>query len=138
MLGLGASEFVCLPFKRRVSVSSCPLAVLDVSPCWFSKPRHYEDLSSWCKSPGLGSPMWGSDLSLFREEIQGCNIPPTCRLPHRGVGPDLSASPPLLAVSMWLTLYVLSCRKSVLLVFRSFSEIVVLYVGVVLACFGRR
>ena len=39
------------------------------------------------------------------------------------VGSDISAP---LAVSMWPFLYVLNCRKSVLLVFWSFSEIVVL------------
>ena len=39
---------------------------------------------------------------------------------------------PISPVSMWLFLYIYGCRKSVLLVFRSFSEIIFLYVIVVL------
>lgn len=40
----------------------------------------------------------------------------------RGVGCDKTASLPFLPISMWAFLYILSCRTSVLLIFRLFSE----------------
>lgn len=52
-------------------------------------------------------------------------------------GPDSTVSLPLLPVLMWLFPYILSCRNSVLLVFRSFSVIAVSYVAVVWGCCGR-
>lgn len=47
-------------------------------------------------------------------------------------GTDHTGSLPLRPISMWISLYIYSCGKSVLLVFRSFSEIVVPYDIVVL------
>ena len=41
-----------------------------------------------------------------------------------GTGPDETTSPPILTVCMWLYLYIFSCIRSVLLVFTSFSEII--------------
>lgn len=48
----------------------------------------------------------------------------------RGVGCDKTASLPFLPISMWAFLYILSCRTSVLLIFRLFSERVVVCVVV--------
>ena len=69
VLGLGASEFVCDSFKT-VLLSHSPRALPDISPCWFSRP----DIGL----PGLGSPMWGSDLSLLMGNLHNCDIPPVC------------------------------------------------------------
>ena len=38
--------------------------------------------SFWYKSGRLGSTIWCSNPSLFREGLCGCDIPLTCRLPH--------------------------------------------------------
>ena len=55
------------------------------------------------------------------------DYPPVCRLPPDGCvsWPHL-LSPPLLPVSLWLRLYIFSCRKYFLLIFRLSSMIIVL------------
>lgn len=52
----------------------------------------------------------------------------------RSVAPDKTTALLFLSLSMWLFLFVFSCRKASLLVFRSFLERVVLYVVAVLVC----
>ena len=52
----------------------------------------------------------------------------------RGVCPGQIASLPLLPISVWILLSIFSCGKSCLLVFRSFSEIVSLWIVATLVC----
>ena len=49
--------------------------------------------SSWYKSSRLGSTVWHSNPSVFREGLCGCDIPLTCMLPHwrRGFWIDCSS-----------------------------------------------
>lgn len=44
---------LCTPFKSKVLVSSCPLALLDKHPISL-KARHWGGWSSWCRHPGCG------------------------------------------------------------------------------------
>ena len=48
------------------------------------------------------------------------------------VGPGQTISLPLLPILMWLFLYIPICGKPFLLVFKSFSEVIALYVVLVL------
>lgn len=38
------------------------------------KDRHYGGSSSQCRSPRMGSPIWGSDLLLLGEDLYSCVI----------------------------------------------------------------
>ena len=76
--------------------------------------------------------MWESDLPTSQGNL--CN----CGLSHRECELWLNCILSLLPISMCPFLYILSCRKSVLLVFRSFSKGVVLYVTVILICSKRK
>ena len=67
----------------------------------------------WAREPDVDL-----DPSLLGKNICNCVYPRVCGLPAGGVGLD-HRSPPLLPVS-WFLLYIFSCRKSFLLVFRSF------------------
>ena len=98
------------------------------------KARCYGSSSSWYRSPRLGlrpHALWGQPPWF-------CDIPPTLWVTIWGLGGrgrsrlDLVSTPPALKVSVWLFLYVPASSKSVLLVFRWFSEIAVLYVVVAL------
>lgn len=130
VLGLKVSEFVCVPFKSRVLVSySSP----GYKPCWFSKPdvmgAHF---------PGAGPQVWGAwcgaQTPLLRENLRVCEVPSHLWVAMLGVWvlmrPHLCPPP----VSMCFFLYILSCRRAVLLVFRSFSKRAVAHVAVVLEC----
>ena len=75
-LGSGACEILFVPFNSRVSISF-PLAF---------KAKHSRGLSSQCRTPRLGSLMWGSDLSLCREKLCNYNYSPICGLPTWGYG----------------------------------------------------
>ena len=77
VLRLWASEFVCHSLNT-VLVSHSPQALPDISPCWFPRP----DIGL----AGLGSPMWGSDLSLLMENLHDCDILPVCGWIHWGYG----------------------------------------------------
>ena len=85
-------------------------------------------------SPQLRSLMWAWAPCF----LGGCSImvisPLLVSHCPEGAGSDRAVSLLLFPTPMWPFLYILSCRKPVLLVFRSFSEIVVLYVVVVLVC----
>ena len=82
--------------------------------------------------------MWGLDPLLLKAYPYSCDIPPFMGWDTTGimgrVGSDKNTSLPLLPISIWPFLCILSCRKSVLLVFRSFLEIVVLHLIVALVC----
>ena len=62
-LGPRACEILCVLFKNGVSISSNPLG-LPKNPLAF-KAKCSGNLSSWGRAPGLGSPLWGSELSAF-------------------------------------------------------------------------
>lgn len=78
--------------------------------------------------------MWGLGPSLLREDPQGCDIPPASELLCLGCGsrprPHLLPSYLPQCGSFFISLVV----ENLLLVFRPFSEIVALYVVVVLFC----
>ena len=63
--------------------------------------------------------------SLGRTSLIVIILPFVVRLPG-GIGLDYTVSPPLLLVS-WFLHFIFSCRRSFLLVFMSFSSIVVVY-----------
>lgn len=107
---------------------------------WFSKPDIMDT-----QLPGAGPPGWGALHGTQTPHSSGMASTIALSLPFvschttgvglvshytMGVGPVWTMSLPLLPVSRWLFLYILSCVRSVLLVFRSFSEILVLHVVV--------
>lgn len=75
--------------------------------------------------------MWGLNAS-FLMKISKFVISASFGLPARDVGPELITSLPFLSISVCFFLYILSCRRTVLLFFYLFSERVVLYIVVVL------
>lgn len=94
---------------------------------WFSKPdkAHLPGAGPQCRSQWLNFPMqvpWSLDIFLLRGDLQGCVIPPAfVAAPGFGLWVDLISV--LLTISKWHFKYILSCRKSNLLVFWSFSKI---------------
>ena len=128
-------RWVCVWALQEQSLSfPLPSGSPRQKPRWFSKPDvSYGGLSSWCRSPGLGNP---------------CGA----RIPHSSGGLPQLWNPSLLwvaALGVWVLIRptlcpprhlkvassnILICSTSVLLAFRSFSEMVVLYVAVVLVC----
>lgn len=93
----------------------------------------YSGLSSWCWTSSLRFLVCGLNLWLPKED-QVWDIPFFFYAPASGVGPNHIASPPFLTDSMWIFLYSPDCRRLVLLVPRSTSVTVPLYVVVVLMC----
>lgn len=118
--GTGAREVVHVPFKTRVSLSYCLLA-LRPKHHWFPKP----DVMG-AHLPRVGSPMCGPDSSFLRESLYGWTPPTPATHGSLGLecGPDETVSLPLLQISGWYCLCILSRVISFLLVLRSFSEIV--------------
>ena len=54
-------------------------------PCCLPfKARHSGVSSSWCRTSGMGSLMWGSDASLLGEKLCSCDYPPVCGSPTQG------------------------------------------------------
>lgn len=96
------------------------------------KSRHSGSSSSWCTTPGLGSPLWGSNPLLLKENLCSCDYLTLCGLPTHRCGLDYTTSLPLLSISSWFLLYALvvenifSSLQVVLIV--SFSVIVVILV----------
>ena len=84
------------------------------------KARHCGCSFYQCRSPMMQRLTWDLHPRFFRMKPQLWH--PFVGSHTADVGSDISAP---LAVSMWPFLCVLNCRKSVLLVFWSFSEIVV-------------
>ena len=84
------------------------------------KARYYGDLSSQCRIPRLGSPIWGSDPLLHRGHLHGCDIPPAYGSPHQWCGYWLDhVSTPLTHLNVVFSLYLyifvaenLFCRDS--------------------------
>lgn len=89
------------------------------------KARNSEVSSSWCGIPGMGSLMWGSDPLILGENLCNCDSSPVCGSPESGVSLDYTASLPLLPISLWFLRYSFCCRRFFLIVFQSFSSIVV-------------
>lgn len=89
--------------------------------------------------PGAGltnrlmSLIWGLDPLLHRRDLFNCDTTPDCIL-HQGCGSWVNcvSAPPLHLYVAFLNIF--SCRKFALLLFITFSEIVVLYVVVVWMC----
>lgn len=75
---LGVSKIVCVPFKSGVSVSYCPLALLDKSPV-VSKATYYGGSSFlqilWAVEFNVGHRPF-----VLQEGLCGCDTPPTCGL----------------------------------------------------------
>ena len=81
--------------------------------------------------PGSDPPGWGDSCGAQAPHSSGKTTAVVISLPlvtchTEGVDPDQTLFLPLPPVLMWLFLHIISCVKSVLLVFRSFSVIVVL------------
>lgn len=83
VLGFRASEFVCRPFKSRVSISYSPQASPELCPTAVQS-QIYGGLSSWYRSTGQGFLIWG--LKLLRKDLCICDVPHTCELPCQGCG----------------------------------------------------
>ena len=113
-------ELLLLPLVPvHVRVYVHPLRVKSVFPTilWSScfqallafKSKYSGGSSSQCQTPGLGSLMWGSDLSLLWENLCNIIILQFVGHPPRGYGFACIVSLPLL---LWFLLYVFSCRRS--------------------------
>ena len=127
------SEFVCEPFQSRASISHDPLALLYISPAGFQSQMLWGS-STQCRSLRLGSPTWGSDLSLLRADLCGCDSPPTCGSPHWwcGFSLDCTSAPPTrltVAYSLYPWLQKM-CSASLQVIL----ETVIPYVVVVFVC----
>ena len=131
--GIGGCEILCAPFKSGVSTSYNPPALKNASPTCLKARLSGGHLS------GAGPTGWGAQcgaqtpLSLRGISAMVIILPFVGHLP-RVTGLDYTVCLPLLPLSLWFLLYIFSCRKSFLLVFRSFSSIVALYVFVILVC----
>ena len=62
----------------------------------------------------MGSPTWGSDLSLLWENLCSVIILQFVGHPTGVMGLDYIVSPPVLPTPLWFLLYVFSCRRSFL------------------------
>lgn len=102
VLGLGESEFLPVPFKKRVSVSYSPPALSELSPAVFLKPDAMRGLVfpvqfSWTGEPRVGFVPLTPQGGPLRQYI-----PPTCGFPCQEYWsqPDrISASPANLNVT---------------------------------------
>ena len=61
----------CVHPLRVNSISPIPVRLLNLSPAGLQNQMS-RGLCSWCRTPGLGSLTWGSELSLLWENL--CNI----------------------------------------------------------------
>lgn len=123
-LGLGENEFVHGPLKNRVWLFHKPLAVLDINSAGF-QCQTFGGLSSQCKCPRLGSLTKGLDTLLPKGYLHSYDMPPVCGLPYQGCvfWPDC-----IVATLTFLNaafLFILSWRKSILLVSMSLLETVI-------------
>ena len=112
-LGPSVCKILCAPFKHEVSTSPSPLGLLKLSLLAF-KGKFSGVSSSQCRTTKLGSPRWGSELSLLEENLCNIIILYFVGCPSRGMGLDYIMSPPLLPVSLCFLLHVFSCRRSFL------------------------
>lgn len=119
------AEWVCAQtLQKWILGFPQPSASFRCRPCWFSKPgfvRAYipkAGLQGWGVQREvwiLCSP-WGPVFVIFLPFMGHC---------IHGVNSDWTLSLPSPPTSMWLFLFTLSCRKSFLLVFRSFLSLCV-------------
>ena len=122
VLGLGVCEILHVPFKNEVFVSFSSLIHKPHQP---SKPDVL-GLSSWCRTPRLGSLMWGSDPYFLGRTSAIVTLPFVSFLPG-GMDLDyhyISTSLYLLLNNLWFLHYILHFEKSLLLAFIPFSFIV--------------
>lgn len=85
LLGLEGSQFLHASFKSRVLVSYSPLTHPQVRVFHFQS-QLLRGSSSQGKPSELGSPMQDLEPLVFRENLQGCDIPPADGLQHCGYG----------------------------------------------------
>ena len=69
---------------RAESLFPIPLRLFCLQAPLAFKVRHSGGLSPCCRTPRLGSPIWGSDPLLFGENLCDCVYPPTCGSPSQG------------------------------------------------------
>ena len=86
-----ASKFT-LTFKRGVLVSYSPLTLLVIGSTGFQ--NQLSGLFYRCQSPGLGCSNWGSNPSLFREDLLVFDMPFLFWVAHWGCGFWLLSPPP--------------------------------------------
>ena len=67
-------------FMNRVSVSYSHMAFPCASPTGLQS-QMFRGSSSRCRTPGIGSLMWGSDSSLLGENLCSCDYLPICGSP---------------------------------------------------------
>lgn len=111
-----------MPCKSRVSVPYSPLALLHTSPL-------KDDLQSQIFGGHIfpvqdtldGEPNTGFDASLLGENSANVIILLFVGCLSREVGLDYIMSLPLLPISLYFVFHIFSCRKSFMLVFRSFA-----------------
>ena len=123
------------PFRRNAWDSRSPPSHSATLPDGFIV-RSYGDFS-WNRNPGLRVLMWAWDPLLLRWDLHCLDVPPDFYLPYVDVGPAHSASLSLLPFSMWLLLYIHSCRTSVKLDFRCCEWLLFCNLVVVLMWCGR-
>lgn len=117
-------EQVCGPLRWYLG-SNSPLSHPEIG-----KPDDFHSQMLWglpflALEPWAGSSVWGWGHSLLQGYLCGQDIPPNVQLLHVSAGTACFMSPPLLLVSMWPLLCVLSYRSSVQLIFRWFSRLTV-------------
>ena len=83
------------------------------------RTRCFEGLPSWCRTTGLGSPVWGSDFSLLWNNLCTYDYPPVVDTLPWAVSLNYTASPPPLPISLGFLLCIFSYGKSFLSTFRS-------------------
>ena len=97
----------CVHPLRVKSISPIPVRLLNLSPAGLQNQMS-RGLCSWCRTPGLGSLTWGSELSLLWENLCNIIILQFVGCPPRGMGLDYITS---LHILLWFLLYIFSCRS---------------------------
>ena len=121
------------PLRGMPGMVSCPPSHSATFQAGFFIAKSYGDFSSWYWNPGLGGLVWGLALPCASGYTSTAEIFIQVFIYHTwiwnslcfylsslDVGPVYSLSSPLLPASMWLLPFILSCRTSVQLDFRSF------------------
>lgn len=118
--------------SRTESQFSTALQLFKCRPHWSSKPN-IMGLIFLVQVP-RGSPGGTWTPQLHRGHLHSCDISPASGSRTLGMGSVQTASLTLLPTLTWHSVYIPSCRKSAVLVFRSFPEIIIARVVVVLVC----
>ena len=117
------SKSMCRHFKRNCLGLHQSFILSATIPTGFHQ-RSYMGFFFPALEPWPGGLVWGWSSSLLRGYLCSWDMPPNFYSLHMGMGPAMC--PPLLPVSAWLLLYILSCRTSIHLDFRQFWMMVVL------------